>query len=177
MDGSLPGSSDHGDSPGKNTGLGCHAFLQGIFPTQGSKPGLPRGRWILYRLSHQGSPRILKWVAYPFSSRSSWARGWMVLWRPTRHFRINTPKRCPFHYRGLEWESSKSRDTWNNRQIWPWSTKWSSAKGNRVLYRERTVHSKHPLPQHKRWVYALTSLDDQYWNQIDYILAQQTGSK
>ena len=46
-------------------------------------------------------------------------------------------------------------------------------KGNRVLYRERTVHSKHPLPQHKRWVYALTSLDDQYWNQIDYILCRQ----
>ena len=38
---SPPGSSVHGDSPGKNTGVGCHAFLQGIFPTQGSKPGLP----------------------------------------------------------------------------------------------------------------------------------------
>ena len=36
MDCSLPGSSVHGDSPGKNTGLGCHALLQGIFPTQGS---------------------------------------------------------------------------------------------------------------------------------------------
>ena len=36
-----PGSSVHGDSPGKNTGVGCHALLQGIFLTQGSKPGLP----------------------------------------------------------------------------------------------------------------------------------------
>ena len=35
MDCSTPGSSVHGDSPGKNTGVGCHAFLQGIFPTQG----------------------------------------------------------------------------------------------------------------------------------------------
>ena len=35
MDCSLPGSSVHGDSPGKNTGMGCHALLQGIFPTQG----------------------------------------------------------------------------------------------------------------------------------------------
>ena len=52
---SLPGSSVHEDSPGKNTGVGCHAFLQGIFPTQGSNPGLPQCR-ILYRLSHQGSP-------------------------------------------------------------------------------------------------------------------------
>ena len=36
VDCSLPGSSAHGDSPGKNTGVGCHALLQGIFPTQGS---------------------------------------------------------------------------------------------------------------------------------------------
>ena len=43
------------DSPGKNTGVGCHALLQGIFPTQGSNLGLPHGRQILYYLSHQGS--------------------------------------------------------------------------------------------------------------------------
>ena len=40
MDCSLPGSSVHEDSPGKNTAVGCHALLQGIFPTQGSNPGL-----------------------------------------------------------------------------------------------------------------------------------------
>ena len=40
MDCSLPGSSVHGDSPGKNTGVGCHALLQGIFPTQGLNLGL-----------------------------------------------------------------------------------------------------------------------------------------
>ena len=56
MDSSLPGSSVHGDSPGKNTGVGCHAFLQGIFPTQGSNSGLPHCRWSLYHRSHQGSP-------------------------------------------------------------------------------------------------------------------------
>ena len=67
MDCSLPGSSVHGDSPSKNTGVGCHALLQGIFPTQGLNPGLPHCRWILYHLSHQGSASILKWVAYPFS--------------------------------------------------------------------------------------------------------------
>ena len=39
-----------------------------------------------------------------------------------------------------------SRDTWSNRQIWPWSTKWSRAKANRVLRRECTGHGKHPLP-------------------------------
>ena len=56
MDCSQPGSSAHEDSPGKNTGVGCHALLQGIFPTQGSNPGLPQCRQILYHLSHQGSP-------------------------------------------------------------------------------------------------------------------------
>ena len=74
MDGSSPGSSVHGDSLGKNTGVGCHALLQGIFPTQGSNPGLPHCRWILYHLIHQGSPRILEWVAYPFSRGPSQPR-------------------------------------------------------------------------------------------------------
>ena len=36
-------------------------------------------------------------------------------------FRTNTQKRCPFHYRGLECKSRKSRNTWSNRQIWPWN--------------------------------------------------------
>ena len=74
MDCSLPGSSIHGDSPGNSTGVGCHALLQGIFPTQGSNPGLLHCRWILYHLSHQGSPRILEWVAYSFSRGSFWPR-------------------------------------------------------------------------------------------------------
>ena len=43
-------------------------------------------------------------------------------------------------------QSRKSRATWSNRQIWPMSTKRSGAKANRVLPRERTGHSKHPLP-------------------------------
>ena len=49
-----PDSSIHGDSPGKNTGVGCHALLQGIFPAQGLNLGLPHCRSILYQLSHQG---------------------------------------------------------------------------------------------------------------------------
>ena len=61
-------------SPGQNTGVGSLSLLQGIFPTQGPNPGLPHCRWILYQLSHKGSPRILEWVAYPFSSGSSWPR-------------------------------------------------------------------------------------------------------
>ena len=54
MDRSLPGSSIHPwNSPSKNTGVGTHSFLQGIFPTQGSKPCLPYCRQILYCLSHR----------------------------------------------------------------------------------------------------------------------------
>ena len=58
MDCSPPGFSVRGDFPGKNTRVGCHALLQRIFPAQGSNPGLPRCRQILYHLSHQGSPLI-----------------------------------------------------------------------------------------------------------------------
>ena len=58
-------------SPGQNTRVGSHSLLQGIFPTQGSNPGLPHCRQSLYQLSHQGSPRKLEWVAYPFASGSS----------------------------------------------------------------------------------------------------------
>ena len=57
-------------SPGWNTGVSSRSLLQGIFPTQESKPGLPLCGQILYQLSHQGSPRILERVAYPFSRAS-----------------------------------------------------------------------------------------------------------
>ena len=64
------------NSPGQNTGVGSLSLLQGIFPTQGSNPGLPHWRQILYQLSQKGSPRILEWVAYPFSRGSSRPRNW-----------------------------------------------------------------------------------------------------
>ena len=58
-----------------------------------------------------------------------------------------TPKKGhPFNHRGLEWKSSKWRDTWSNGKVWPWSTKWSRAKANRVLPRECTGHRKYLLP-------------------------------
>ena len=59
------------NSPDQNTKLGSFSPLQGIFPTQGSNPGLLYCMQMLYQLSHEGSPRILEWVACPFSSRSS----------------------------------------------------------------------------------------------------------
>ena len=59
------------NSPGQNAGVDNHSILQGIFPTQGSNPGLRHCRRVRFQLSHKGSLRILEWVAYPFSSRSS----------------------------------------------------------------------------------------------------------
>ena len=56
------------NSPGKNTGLGCHSLLQGIFPTRGSNPSLLHCRQILYHLSDQGSPSmsIYLYIYLPF---------------------------------------------------------------------------------------------------------------
>ena len=75
------------DSLGQNTGMGSLSFLQGIFPTQGLNPGLLHCGQILYQLSHKGSPRIMEWVAYPFSSGSSWPRNQTgVSWIAGRFF-------------------------------------------------------------------------------------------
>ena len=76
VDCSPPGTSVHGDSPGKDTGDSCHDLVQGIFPTQGLNPGLLPGRQILYHLSYQGNPRILERAAYPFSRGFSRPRNW-----------------------------------------------------------------------------------------------------
>ena len=77
MDFSQPSSSVHGDSPGKNTRVGCHALLQGIFLTLWSNPGLPHWRQILYHPSHQGTPKnagVDHLEKIPFSRGSSWPR-------------------------------------------------------------------------------------------------------
>ena len=63
----------------------------------------------------------------------------------TRPSRTNIKKRHAFHYRGLECKSRKLRNTWRNRQIWPWSTEWSRAKTDRIFPKECTGHSSHHL--------------------------------
>ena len=57
----------------------------------------------------------------------------------------NTQKRCPLHYRGLEFKSRKPRDTWSSMKICPWRTKWNRSKANRILSREGPGHSKYPV--------------------------------
>ena len=86
-----------------------------------------------------------------------------------------TPKKRPFHHRGLECKTRKSRNTWSNGQIWPWSTEWSRAKANRILPGELTGHGKHTLPTTQEKTLQWTSPDGQYWNQIGYILCSKQG--
>ena len=99
------------------------------------------------------------------------------VWGPVRPPKTNNKKRYPFHHRELECKSRKSRYIWSNRQVWPWSTKWSRAKTNRVLPREHTGHSKHLantlFQQHKRRIYIWKLPVGQYQNQIDYIFHSQ----
>ena len=83
MDCSLPGSSNPWDFPGKSTGVGCHFLLQGIFPTQGLKPGLSHCKQILYHLSHQGSPilLLLLYIAINKPCICSQKWGWQSIYR------------------------------------------------------------------------------------------------
>ena len=60
------------------------------------------------------------------------------------------------------------------KEVWPWSTKWSRAKANRVFCQENMLVIVNTLfQQHKRWLYTWTSPDSQSWNQIDYIFCSQ----
>ena len=93
--------------------------------------------------------------------------GSMKTYKP---FRANTQKRCPFHYRGLECKSRKSRNTWSNRQIGPWI--WNEA-GQRLIefcQENALVIANTLFQQHKRRLYTWTSPDGQHRNQTDYIL-------
>ena len=88
------------NSPGQNTGVGSLSLLQGIFPTQGSNPGLPYCRGILDQLSHQEGPRILEWVAFPFSRGSSQPRDWTQVSRIARQilYQLSHKGSCPNGY-------------------------------------------------------------------------------
>ena len=72
------------------------------------------------------------------------------------------PRKAPFHHRGQECKNRKSRNTWSNWQIWPWSTESNRAKANRLLPREHTGHSKHPLPTAQEKTHKWTSPDGQH---------------
>ena len=88
------------DSPGRNTGVGCHSLLQGIFPTQWSNPDLPHCWQILYHLSHQGSSVMRRKMLNELCSVTQ-ARP--TLWDPMDHSLPGTSVHGIFQARILKW--------------------------------------------------------------------------
>ena len=127
-----PGLYSPWNSLGQNTGVGSLSFLQGIFQTQGSNPGL-----LHYR--HYSKPSLCPnhWC------QRSWSQ--ILLWRPTRPSRTNTAKDVLFIIG--DWNAKVG-----NQEIpgvtskFGLGVKWSRAKANRVLPSEYTGQSKEPLP-------------------------------
>ena len=110
------------------------------------------------------TPIILRGFLLPWT--------WRISWRLLQQSAASAPYLgwgiSPHGHPSWPW-------TWNNRQIWPWSMEWSRAKANRVLPRDRTGHSKHPLPttQEKTLHMNITRWSIPKY-QIDYILCSQT---
>ena len=106
------------NSPNQYTGVGSLSLLQGIFPTQGLNPGFPHCGQILDQLSHKGRPRILEWVAYPFSRGSSGPRNWTLVSCTAGSFFINWAiKEAPNFLYKMQSEISSSFPTSRSRSI------------------------------------------------------------
>ena len=122
-------------SPGQNTGVVSLSLLQGIFPTQGLNTGLLHCRQILCQLSHKGSPRILKWAAYPFFRGASWPRNWTRVSCIVGGFFIN------WAIREAQQEVRHKlvgTDTWRNAGAGCWSP--STGPGYNPLAKGRFLH-------------------------------------
>ena len=157
------------NSPGQNTGVSSLSLLQGIFPTQGSNPGLPHCRHILYQLSHQGSLRILDWVAFSFSSRSFQPKSWTGVSCTTGGFFTNWAIR---EAQSHQWEESKLDKVlkWKWRSlnhVWlcdpmdgsPWNSLGkNTGVGSLSLLQEifPTQRSNSGLPHCRRILYQLS---------------------
>ena len=92
---------------------------------------------------------------------------------PTRPSRTNTIKRCPFHHRGMECKSRKSRDTWSNRKFGCEVQNETGQRLTEFCQEDALVIANTLFQQHKRRLYTWTSPDGQRWNKIDYILCSQ----
>ena len=105
----------------------CCAPLPGDFPIQGLSPALPHCRWILYHLSHQGSPRILAWVTYLFSRGTSLARNW------TGVSCLAMVKRLPAMWetrvQSLGWEDPLEKGMATHSSILAWKIPWIEELG------------------------------------------------
>ena len=95
---------------------------------------------------------------------------WLVLWRPTIPSRTNT-KRDVLFIIG-DWRSVKARDIQNSRQVWPWSTKWSGEKADRVSIRGRASQRKHSFPTTQEMSLTMTSPNGKYLLLIMFFAAK-----
>ena len=113
---------------------------------------------------------VIQAYAQPQMPRS-WS--WPVLWRPTRSSRSNSKNKCPFHHRGLECKSRKSKEpgVTGNFGLGVWNE--AGQRLTEFCQENALVIANILFQQHKRWLYTWTSPDGQYWNQIDYILCSQ----
>ena len=127
------------DFPGKSAGVGCHCLLQ-------RNAVLGRNLKNERMISVHFPDKPLNITVIQVYAPPSNAEEAEQFYEDLQDLLELTPKRCLFHYRGLECKSRKSRNTWSNGQIWLWSTEWSRAMANRVLSREHTGRSKHLLP-------------------------------
>ena len=118
------------NSPGQNTRVGSLSLLQGIFPIQESNPDLLHCRQILYQLSHKGTPRILEWVTYPFSSRSSRPRNWTEVSCITDGFFTNWALR----------QAPRRHTCWQSKKLYCEGDAWAQSSGVREPRRTALPH-------------------------------------
>ena len=115
--------------PGKNTGVGCHFLLQGVFPTQGLNLGLPSFRQILYCLSHQGSPMAHAAAAAAAKSLQSCP----TLCDPIDGSPLGSPVPGILQARTLEWVAISFSNAWKWKvkgkslsRVWLFATPWTA---------------------------------------------------
>ena len=135
----------------KNTGVGCHALLQGIFPSQGSNPHLlvsPIGRWVLYHQHHPGSP-LTQYILFHIGSKT---HPWLTLCQPSECVT------CSEHsIMSICW-----RNKWMNEQILSplpsWKSfrqKWNIQHSQRVSLVAQTVENLPVMPTFQPWVWEI----------------------
>ena len=98
--------------------------------------------------------------------------GSLKTYRPSR---TNNNNKWSFHYRGLECQCRKLRDTWINRQAWSWSKNEGGQRLTEFCQEKTLIVASTLFQEHKRRHYLWISPDSQYWNQTDYILSGWDG--
>ena len=183
------------NSPGQNTGVGRLSLLQGIFPTQGSNPGLPHCRQILYQLSHQGSQNAVRgcnlkndrMISVHFQDKpcsitviqlyapNSNAEEAEVEWfyEDLQDLLELTPKKDVLFIIGGWNAKQEVKSTWRNRKFGLGIQNEAEQRLTEFCQENTLVIANTLIQQHKRRLYTWTLPDGQYRNQIAYIPCSQ----